>query len=441
MKLRPDQTRARELVRPEYRAGKRAVCLVAPCGAGKTVIAGSIMVDAAARGTRTLFLTDRRELLVQTAATLTRFGVSDLRIIGADGIESTIAERVPGLTLSDDAALTIASIPTLAGPRWRDRLPPAGFVIIDEAQHATAPRTWRYLAEAYASARLLGLTATPFRGDDQGLGHVFDALVVGATVRELTDLGHLVPLRAWSPPEPPPSGRLAMSPLEAYQAHAHGRRAIVFANGREHAAAIAEDLRAGGVAADHVDGAMPVGQRDAVLAAWRRGDLRVVANHGVLVEGFDDPEVSVCILARRFGSTGAFLQAVGRVLRTFPGKTHATLIDLCGSVLLHGLPDLPRTYSLEGRAISRPDRLATRQCQACGSVFEAGPRTCPTCGAILAAPKRKAARSGRGEVHELTAELRRAVLLGNLQAAARERGLSPEVAERAAAALEQRRSA
>lgn len=438
MKLRPDQHRARELVRDQYRAGKRAVVLVAPTGAGKTVVSSSMMVDAGARGTPTLYLTDRRELLAQTVVTLARFGVAAVRVIAAAGAAESICARLVELNLptriADDAPITVASIPTLAGARWRDRLPAADFVIIDECHHALAQKTWRHLARVYASAHLLGVTATPFRSDDQGLGDVFDSLVVGASVRELTELGHLVPLRAWSPPEPLGGGRLAMSPLEAYQRFARGRRAIVFANGRAHAAAIADDLRAG-VPAGHVDGAMPASKRDAILAAWRRGEMRVVCNHGVLVEGFDDPEVAVCILARRFGSTGAFLQAVGRVLRPHPGKTHATLIDLCGSVLVHGLPDLPRTYSLDGRAISRPDRLAIRQCQACGAVFEAGPTMCPTCGAVLAAPKRK---PGRGEVRELSAELRQAVLLANLECAARERGLPPEVAERAAMVLVER---
>jgi superfamily II DNA or RNA helicase len=232
-----------------------------------------------------------------------------------------------------------------------------------------------------------------------------------------------------------------MSPLEAYQRFGAGRRAIVFATRCEHAKALAADLRDGGVLAGHVDGEMPSRDRDAVLAQWRAGALRVVVNVGVLVEGFDDPEVAVCIHARRFRPTGAFLQATGRVLRPYPGKEHATLIDLCGSVLEHGLPDLPRTYSLDGRAISRPDKLSIRQCGTCGRVFAAGPTLCPGCGAVLAAVRRKAARSGRGDVHELNAERMRSVLRSNLEAAARERGLSPDVAERAAQELELRRSA
>jgi superfamily II DNA or RNA helicase len=119
VKLRPYQFRSRDLVRDAYQSGKRAVALVLPCGAGKTITSTSMMVDASVRGVRSIFLTDRRELLSQTVATLAANGVSAVRVIGADGIEdelrSYLTERGLPDVVADDSLITVASIPTLAG--------------------------------------------------------------------------------------------------------------------------------------------------------------------------------------------------------------------------------------------------------------------------------------------------------------------------------------
>lgn len=434
MKLRSYQERAIDACRGQYAAGARAVVLVLPTGAGKTIVAAVIASAVIARGGRVLFLADRIELLDQTVAKFAAVGVTNVRVIRAD-----IDDGNP------DAPATIASIPTLRGAKWLERMPEATFVIIDECHGARAAGTTA-IVQRYPRARLLGLTATPYRGDNQGLGHVFDALVEGATMHELTELGHLVPLRTWSPPEPLSSGRLAISPLEAYRRHAAGRRAIVFAASVEAAHAFAADLDVGGVPAACVHGELADDVRRDVRARFDAGALRAVTNVDIWTEGTDIPAADACILACRPGHPGRLIQMVGRVLRPSPdtGKRDAVLVDLQGSVLEHGLPDLPRTYSLDGKAISRPDRLAIRQCPACGGVFTTARvrgGACPTCGGKLAAERRKTARSGRGDVHELTAQLMRTVLLANLQAAARERGFDPDVAARAAAALETRRSA
>jgi hypothetical protein len=132
-----------------------------------------------------------------------------------------------------------------------------------------------------------------------------------------------------------------------------------------------------------VHGEQPADERADVLRRFRAGELDAVANVFVLSEGFDDPAVSVCILARKPAHAGTFLQMVGRVLRPAPGKTHATLVDLCGSVFGHGPPDLEREYSLDGEAISGVAREAIRQCPTCGGVFAAGVTACPLCGEAL----------------------------------------------------------
>jgi DNA repair protein RadD len=365
MQLREYQWRTKERLRAEYAAGKRSVVCVLPTGAGKTVVASEIVRSSVQRGNQVLFLVHREELLGQSVRKLESAGITNLRIIRAG---EDLGSR--------SAPVAVASIPTLT--RWTDRLPVAQFVIIDEAHHVAA-KTWRSLAERYAQSLILGLTATPQRADSKPLGDIFDSLVVGATVQELTALGHLVPCRVFAPTDTLDTKQIAQSPLDAYRKLGQGQRAVIFCVNVEHAQRVADEMNAGGVPTAVVHGEMSKDARRQALADLDAGRIRAVASCHVLTEGWDSPSVAVCILARKPQHTGLYLQMVGRVLRPAPGKQHATLIDLCGSVHDHGPPDLDRDYSLDGKGISKPDREAIRQCMNCGAVFRVGPAACPVC--------------------------------------------------------------
>jgi DNA repair protein RadD len=382
--LRPYQERAIADLRATYAAGRRAPCLVLPTGAGKTVVASTIIRSAVARGQRCLFLAHRRELIDQSVAKLEACGVTNVRMIRA---QHDVGDPT--------APVTVASVPTLTN--WMDRLPLADLVLFDECHHTKA-ETWKRLADAYARARLLGLTATPQRGDGAPLGDIFDSLVVGATVRELMALEHLVGCRVWAPPMTLDTAEMALDVVGAYQKHASGKRAVVFCASVEHATTVAGELAAAGIAAGMVHGTGSAQARTETLARFRAGELRVITNVHVLTEGWDDPGVEVCILARKPVHVGTFLQMAGRVLRPAPGKTGALLIDLCGSVHDHGTPDMDREFSLDGKAISGVKRDPIRQCPHCGSVF-LSTSECPTCGAELGAgPRALPASIGVGVV-------------------------------------------
>jgi DNA repair protein RadD len=422
VKLREYQSRVIDMTRASYARGRRAPAVVLPTGAGKTVVAAEIIRSSVERGNPVLFLAHRAELIHQSVRKLMAAGVHDVRVIQA---ASDLGNRT--------APVAVASIPTLT--KWSERMPKASLVIFDECHHAVAS-TWASIANRYGDAKLLGLTATPQRGDGKPIGDIFDDLVVGVTMRELVELGHLVPCRVWSPPvNSLDAGELAISPVDAYRAHGNDGQAVIFCSNREHAERVAQEMTDGGYPTGVVHGSLASKERSETLAKLERGALRAVANVFVLTEGWDSPTVSVCILARKPQHAGTYLQMVGRVLRPAPGKDFATLLDLGGASLEHGPPEMDRVFTLDGKGISKVERENIRQCHACGAVFlAAGQSSCPTCGITF--PRRAFAEPVVANVGlvERTGEVVDQ-LLQNLRAAAQRTKRSDQWVAKAHAAI------
>jgi len=410
--LRAYQQLAIERLRASVQAGHRAVVLVLPTGGGKTRVGATIIRAHIALGGRVLFLAHRRELIGQSAVHLRAEGLDQLRVIQAGG------EIGP-----HDAPVTVASIQTLTMPGWMRRLPPATMVVIDECHHTMA-ETWARLATSYASALIIGLTATPQRSDGKPLGDIFTDLVVAASMQELIDEGHLVPCEVFAPPKR--THALASDPADAYLEYGRGRPGVVFCSTVAHAISVAESMTAAGVPAAHVDGKMAPRDRADRLARLARGELRVVTNVMVLTEGWDFPGVEVCILARSCEHASLYLQMVGRALRPAPGKMIATIVDLRGVVHHHGLPAEPRSYSLDGEAISQAEKLPPLQsCRDCGSVFRPAPQ-CPVCGVVRPMPELPEVKRQRlQQVYAKHTPDQRAAARRHLQAMAASRGYKP----------------
>ena len=161
----------------------------------------------------------------------------------------------------------------------------ADLIIVDEAHRACA-RTYQQILDAYPDATILGLTATPCRGDGRGLGNIFDCIVECPGVRELVDLGFLVPTRVYAPTTPDLKGvgtaqgdyvakqlatRMDQPELigdiaEHWHRFAEGRKTVVFATSVGHSLHIRNEFRRTGILAEHIDGSTPLEQRDEILA-------------------------------------------------------------------------------------------------------------------------------------------------------------------------------
>lgn len=386
MNLRPYQLAAVEEIRQRYRQGAKKVLCVAPTGAGKTVLFSHIAQKATERGSRVIVIAHRTELIDQASGKLNQFGL-------AHGIVQANRPSAP------HRPVQIASIQTLQASSRR--IPPADLVVIDEAHHVTKKNGYSKVLEYYPNAKVLGVTATPWRLDGKGLGDVFEQHVIAATPRQLRDEGFLVPVGGWQYEAIDTTqarvrqgdfvvGDLAAAATDAkvvgdvvseWLQHARGKRSVLFAINIEHSQFMAQAFVRAGVRAEHVDGTMGATERRNIINRLRSGETEVLCNCNVLTEGFDCPELECVMLCRPTLSTALFLQMVGRGLRPADGKEMCRIHDHAGCLEAHGHPYAERDYSPETTAqVHRGGGGAPRLlvCKQCKAIVDRWP--CTACG-------------------------------------------------------------
>jgi DNA repair protein RadD len=362
----------------------RRILIVAPTGSGKTVIGSAIMKIYADLFCPVLVLAHRREIIAQTHKKLADHGVN-AGIIQA------------GHPVHPMRLVQVASLQTLHARTRREvmQLPPAKLVVIDEAHHAPA-QTYRKVMEAYPDAVILGLTATPCRGDGRGLGADFDCIIEAPQVEELIGLGRLVRPRYYAPTKldlakvHTRAGDYVESELAErmdrpqligdivghWIKYGERRKTVVFAVNVQHSIHLRDEFVRLGVKAEHIDGSTPKDERDAILKRLETGEIEVVTNCMVLTEGWDMPEVGCCVLARPTKQIGLYRQMVGRVLRGAPGKTDAIVIDHSGAVDRLGLAEDEIEWTLA------QDRVAENLTQKQRKRDGVEPIVCRECGAL-----------------------------------------------------------
>lgn len=289
--LRDYQSEVLERVWSMRDGGKRKVLLVAPTGSGKTVIGSAMVKQAAGQGLRVMFMVHRRELVKQSAAKLWDVGI-DAGIIQA------------GFPMRLEEPVQVASVQTLHARAMRSSaitLPEADLVIVDEAHHILA-KTWTDIANEYPGSLIVGLTATPCRGDGRGLGRMFEVMVECPDVAELIKRGYLVGTKVYAPAVPDLKGvkttagdynekQLAQRVDKAelvgdivmhWLKLAERRKTVVFAVDVAHSVHIRDEFRRASVVAEHIDGTTPMEERDAILKRLSEGKAEVVVNCMVL---------------------------------------------------------------------------------------------------------------------------------------------------------------
>ena len=410
--LRDYQQKGVDLIRNEFVNKKRAPLFVLATGGGKTVIFCHIAQQTAARNKNVLILVHRVELLRQTSKALTKSGVEH-------GLIN------PKFTPNRTAAVQVASVQTLI--KRLNQINPPDLIIIDEAHHATAG-SWRKVVDHFQRARVLGVTATPIRGDGKGLDELFDSIVVGPQTPDLIELGFLVKPVIYAPPkqldfsgvkvvrgeydqkeitEIMDRPTITGSAVEHYKKICPGVPCVVFCVSVSHAEHVAEDFRQSGFKAYSVDGTMDDDTRSRILNGLGDGSIEIVTSCDLISEGTDIPAIECAILLRPTQSTGLYIQQVGRALRLSEGKKRAIILDHVGNVLNHGFPDAVREWTLEGRKkgkrkTAEEKDIRAQQCEQCFAVHEPAP-VCPYCGHSNK-KEYKSPREIEGELVELKKE-------------------------------------
>lgn len=385
----------------EARAGLRqhpAILVQLPTGGGKTVLSAFMMQSAYRKGGRPWFLCHRDFLVDQTSKTLERVGVPHAFV--AAGRRFNPWE--PG---------QVCSIDTLRGRLNRiprDCMPTVAFV--DEGHHACSA-SWakiiRWLIEN--GCKVVGLSATPERLDRKGLDELFGHMVLGPTTEWLIENKYLSDYTAFAPDIPnvedvaSRGGDFNASELEGvmdndtltgnivshYKRVALGKRAVYFAVSVRHSQHIVSAFRQAGITAIHLDANSSSDERRSAARSMAIGELDVISNVGLFGEGYDlaaqagmDVTIEAVGLCRPTQSLAMYLQQVGRVLR--PKDYPGIILDHAGNILRHGLPDMPREWSLApkrpaGRKKAGPALDPVKVCPNCFATAAAQARVCPFC--------------------------------------------------------------
>lgn len=389
--LRPYQEDALDQVAKAEAEGVRRQLLVAATGLGKTVIFAHL---AERRQGRALIIAHRDELVSQAAAKLAaqwpELGITpacaqllseakepEVRLMAA---ASSVRRTGIGIVKAgaDDlgATVVVASIQTLARARRRDALaasPPFDLVVVDEAHHAAADSYGAALAAVRAGEPdgplLLGVTATPDRGDGKGLDDLFDRIVAAYDILWGIRAGYLCDVRGlrvvvehmdlsglrvrhgdYDQGQAGQAMEDAGAPeqiVRAWMEQARGRRTLVFTPTVALAHQVAHEFALSGIAAAAIDAATPIDTRRALLASYAAGELTVLANCAVLTEGYDEPRTDCIIIARPTKSRALYAQMIGRGTRRHPDKGDLLVLDVVGASRMHSLVTIPSLMGVE----------------------------------------------------------------------------------------------
>jgi DNA repair protein RadD len=404
MNLRPYQQKMVDEIRLQYQLGHKSVLGVLSTGGGKTVCFSHIAQSAARKGNRVCILVHRAELLDQASRALTGMGVTHGRI-----------QANRSMDLSH--AVQVASVQTVA--RRLHKLPPEFFnlLVVDEAHHTNAGQ-WATVIRHFQTAHVLGVTATPCRGDGRGLGDHYETMVQGPSAQWLTDNGYLANARVLAPPGFDATGlRKRMGDFDTKQAeqrvttimgdcvshyrkHLQGQTAIAFCCSVAHAEAVARLFLSQGIPAASIDGTMTTDQRSDLLQALGTGRLKVLTSCALIGEGVDVPSVGGCILLRPTQSVGLHLQMIGRCLRPSGAKV-AVVLDHVGNTLRLGHHLEERDWTLDGARKRDSDRApSVKVCPVCFTTCMSATQVCPDCGHVFAPQETRELKVVEGELVE-----------------------------------------
>lgn len=371
--------------------GYKSPCIVAPCGAGKSVIISEIARMTTEKGNRVLFLVHRKELIEQIENSF-RINEVDLDLVQF-GMVQTIVRRL-------------------------EKTERPQLIITDESHHGMA-KSYRTIYDYFTDALRLSFTATPIRLNGEGLGDVNDVLLEEVNAEWLIENGFLSPYKYYAP-KLIDEDYLKLSNMKEftsksiddalgnviygdvvghYKKLADGEQAIAYCHSIQASEELAETFNSLGIPAAHIDGKTDKQERGNIIAKFRSREIRILTNVDLIGEGFDVPDCSTVIMLRPTKSLSLYIQQSMRGMRFKAGKT-SIIIDHVGNVQRFGLPDEKREWSLQGKKKESSEAtIKIKQCVNCFAVYSINEKACPMCGHVV-----EVVRANEKE-HDETAEL------------------------------------
>lgn len=358
--LRPYQAEAKQAILAAWDEGYRKTLLVLPTGCGKTVVFSSVTENQVNKGHRVLIMAHRGELIDQAADKLKE----------ASGLDSVL-EKAESTSLGSFLPVTVGSVQSLAQEKRLARFPNNYFqdIIVDEAHHCLSD-SYKRVLDHFPNANILGVTATPDRGDMKNLGEFFDSKAYEYSMTEAIREGYLCPIKAQMIPLELDIADVGISSgdfsageighaLEPYlhqiasemANYCRGRKTVVFLPLIATSQKFCAMLNDAGLRAAEVNGNSD--DRSEVLADFEAGKYDVLCNSMLLTEGWDCPSVNCIVVLRPTKIRSLYQQMVGRGMRLSPGKTELLLLDFLWMTERH---DLCRPSAL----ISKDEAIAKK---------------------------------------------------------------------------------
>lgn len=344
MELRPYQETARQKVQEEWESGKKRTLLVLPTGTGKTIVFSKIIEDRVRKGERVLVIAHRGELLEQASDKLYK----------STGLK-TATEKAEQTSLGSFYRVVVGSVQTMQREKRLNQFPPEYFdtIVIDEAHHAISDGYQRVLHH-FEDANVLGVTATPDRGDMRNLGSYFESLAYEYGLAEAIKSGYLSPIKALTIPLKLDLSNVkqqagdfstkdlgtALDPYleqiaEEMKKQCFNRKTVVFLPLVKTSQKFRDILNKHGFKAAEVNGESA--DREQILKDYEEGKYNVLCNSMLLTEGWDCPSVDCVIVLRPTKVRALYSQMVGRGTRLAPGKKELLLLDFLWHTERHEL--------------------------------------------------------------------------------------------------------
>lgn len=344
MQLRPYQQEAREAIQKEWSDGRKKTLLVLPTGCGKTIVFSKVIEDRVRMGERVLVLAHRGELLDQASDKLQK----------STGLK-TATEKAEKTSLGSFFRVVVGSVQTLQQEKRLSKFPPDFFdtIVVDEAHHCISNGYQRVLKH-FEEASVLGVTATPDRGDMKNLGSYFESLAYEYTLPKAIKEGYLSPIKALTIPLKLDlsavkqqagdfSSRDLGTALDPYLEniademikHCSNRKTVVFLPLVKTSQKFKAILNERGFKAAEVNGSSQ--DRAEILEDFENDKYNVLCNSMLLTEGWDCPSVDCIIVLRPTKVRSLYSQMVGRGTRLYEGKEELLLLDFLWHTERHEL--------------------------------------------------------------------------------------------------------